>query len=278
MNVVVTGGSGRAGQYIIPELLAHGHRVTNADTKEGPRQGARFLQVDCTDFGEVAAALAGAGAVIHMAAIPNPLVAPEHEVFRINMVSNWNVLQAAEIHGISKVVMASSINAIGAGFSKAPVPPKYFPIDEKHPTRVEDGYAQSKWLGEEMADAFCRRRDMQIASMRFHALMDEETQRTIQQTPVTDPAGRRSMGFWGWTDRRDAARACRLAVEKDWTGHEAFFINARETMLSILTEEAIQSAYPGVPLAHPLPGFTSALNPAKAERILGWVHETKWVR
>lgn len=278
MNVVVTGGSGRAGQYIIPELLAHGHQVTNADTKEGPRQGARFLQVDCTDFGSVVAALDGADAVIHMAAIPNPLVAPEHEVFRINMVSNWNVLQAAEIHGVSKVVMASSINAIGAGFSKAPVPPKYFPIDEKHPTRVEDGYAQSKWLGEEMADAFCRRRDMQIASMRFHALMDEETQRQIQKTPVTDPTGRRSMGFWGWTDRRDAARACRLAIEKDWTGHEAFFINARETMLSISTEEAIQRAYPGVPLAQALPGFTSALDPSKAERILGWVHETKWVR
>ncbi|MEX0763453.1 MAG: NAD(P)-dependent oxidoreductase [Dehalococcoidia bacterium] len=278
MKIVVTGGSGRAGRHIIPELVAHGHEIVNADTQRGPEQGARFADVDCTDFGQAVAVLKGADAVIHMAAIPNPLVAPEHVVFRINMVSNWNVLEAAEIHGIRKVVMASSINAIGAGFSKAPVAPLYFPIDEQHPTRVEDGYAQSKWLGEEMADAFCRRRDMQIASMRFHALMDEETQRAQQEKPITGATGRRSMGFWGWTDRQDAARACRLAIEKDWTGHEAFFINGRDTVLSIPTEEAIEQAYPGVPLKNLLPGFASALDTSKAERILGWVHEAEWKR
>ena len=71
----------------------------------------------------------GAAAIIHMAAIPNPLMAPEHEVFRVNMVSNWNVLEAAEIHDIPKLALASSVNAIGAVFSKAPVVPEYFPID-----------------------------------------------------------------------------------------------------------------------------------------------------
>ena len=58
--------------------------------------------------------------------------------------------------------------------------PCIFPIDEEHPTRAEDSYSQSKWLGEEMADGFCRRRDMQIASMRFHALMDDERQADLR--------------------------------------------------------------------------------------------------
>ena len=278
MKIVITGGSGRAGRNIIPELIGNGHEVVNADLTPGPAQGARFVRVECVDFGQVVSVMRGADAVIHMAAIPNPLMLPEHEVFRINMVSNWNVLEAAEIHGIQKVVMASSINAIGASFSKGPVAPHYFPIDELHPTRVEDGYAQSKWLGEEMADAFCRRRDMQIASMRFHALMDEETQENLQMKPITDPTGRQAMGYWGWTDRQDAARACRLAIEKDWAGHEAFFINGRDTILSIPTEEAIELAYPGVPMKKSLPGFASALDASKAERILGWVHETEWAR
>jgi UDP-glucose 4-epimerase len=278
MKVVVTGGTGRAGRYIIPELIAHGHEVVNADLVPGPEQGAFFTKVDFTDFGQTVAALKGMDAVIHMAAIPDPLVAPEHVVFRVNMVSNWNVLEAAEIHGIRKVVMASSINAIGAVYSKAAVPPLYFPIDEEHPTRVEDGYALSKWLGEEMAVAFCRRREMQIANMRFHGLMDEETQLRLQETPITDPGGRRAMAFWGWTDRQDAARACRLAIEKDWTGHEAFFINGRDTTLSIPTEDAIEKVYPGVPLKKPLPAFTSAIDTSKAQRILGWVHQKEWVR
>jgi nucleoside-diphosphate-sugar epimerase len=167
------------------------------------------------------------------------------------------------------LALASSVNAIGAVFSKAPVAPEYFPIDEQRPTRVEDGYDQSKWLGEEMANAVCRCREVQIASMRFHALMDDETQRKRQEVPVTKPTGKSSMDFWGWTDLQDAARACRLAIEKDWRGHEVFFINGDEATLSIPTFEAIVRVYPGVPLRKPLDGFASVLDTSKAERIMG---------
>jgi nucleoside-diphosphate-sugar epimerase len=130
-----------------------------------------------------------------------------------------------------------------------------------------------------MANAFCRRRsDVQIASMRFHALMDEEMQKRIQDDPITDPRGGRALGFWGWTDRRDAATACRLAIEKNWAGHEAFFISDDETALAIPTVEAIAAVYPGVELRKALPGFASALDNAKAKRILGWEHTADWVR
>ena len=94
----------------------------NADITSGPDQGARVVAVDVIDFGQVVTVTKGAAAIIHMAAIPNPLMAPEHEVFRVNMVSNWNVLEAAEIHDIPKLALASSVNAIGAVFSKAPGP------------------------------------------------------------------------------------------------------------------------------------------------------------
>ena len=116
-----------------------------------------------------------------------------------------------------------------------------------------------------MANAFCRRREVQIAGMRLHALMDDETQR-------------KRPDFWGWTDFQDAARACRFAIEKDWSGHEAFFINGDETTLSIPTLEAIVHVYPGVPLRKPLDGFARVLDTSKAERIMGWVHETQRVR
>ena len=273
MNVVVTGGSGRVGRYIVAELVAHGYDVTNADRVGAPQDGVRFIRVESTDLGEIVAAFKGAEAVVHMAAIPDPLTDPEHVVFRVNMLSNWNVLEAAEIHAIPRVVMASSINAIGATFSKTRVAPLYFPIDEQHPTRVEDGYAQSKWLGEEMAAAFCRRREMQIASLRFHALLDSEEQREAQQRPVTDATDQRgrAKSFWGWTDHSDAARACRLAIERDWSGHEAFFINGTETVLAIPTTQAIDVAYPGVPLHKPLEGFASAIDASKAAEVLGWV-------
>ena len=280
MQVAVTGGSGRIGRYIVREFVEHGWDVTNVDAVPAPELGVRFQRIDVTDYGAVVEALATADAVVHMAAIPDPTRNPEHVVFRVNMLANWNVLAAAELHEIPKVVMASSINAIGASFSKAAVPPLYFPVDEQHPTRAEDGYAQSKWLGEEMAGAFCRRRQMQIASLRFHALLDADEQRQEQRLAISDPAEERgrSTSFWGWADRGDAARACRLALEAEWTGHEAFFINGDETVLAMETREAIERVYPGVALRAPLDGFASAIDNAKAERLLGWRHETRWVR
>jgi len=95
MKIIVTGGSARAGRFIMQEMVSHGYDVVNADITSGPEQGARFVAVDVIDFGQVVTVTKGAAAITHMAAIPNPLMAPEHEVFRVNMVSNWNVLEAA---------------------------------------------------------------------------------------------------------------------------------------------------------------------------------------
>ncbi|MBI2966061.1 MAG: NAD-dependent epimerase/dehydratase family protein [Chloroflexi bacterium] len=276
MKIVVTGGSGRLGQYVIPELLQHGYRVVNADRAAGATGDVRSIRIDVTNFGDVVAALAGADAVIHLAAIANPLDDPEYRVFATNLQADWNVLEAAHVHGIPKLVMASSINAIGAVFSQAAVPPLYFPIDEDHPTRAEDAYSQSKWLGEELAKGFCRRRKVQIASMRFHGLWDHARQRAHHASPNSDPFGRPAMQFWGWLDRWDAARACRLAIERDWEGHKAFFLNAADTTLTIPTEEAIRRAYPGVPIRKPLAGFSAAIDTGHAERVLGWRPERSW--
>ena len=95
MRVVVTGGSGKAGSAIIPELLEHGYEVLNVDA--APRDGSTpFMRADVTDFGQTLSVLNGADWVIHMAAIPSPVFNPPEVVFSTNTVSTWNVLQAAE--------------------------------------------------------------------------------------------------------------------------------------------------------------------------------------
>ncbi|NQW17408.1 MAG: NAD(P)-dependent oxidoreductase [Chloroflexi bacterium] len=276
MKVLVTGGSGRAGRYIIPELRSHGHEVVSTDRVPDDSSDVSFMRIDTTDLGAVISVSRDMDAIVHMSAIPNPGRDPEAEVFRVNMLSNWNVLEAAEIHGINKVVMASSVNAVGAIYSHSLVPPHYFPIDEEHPTRAEDAYSQSKWLGEEMAEAFCRRRPMQIASMRFHGLMDVAGQQKLKTSGGKTATPFEAMHFWGWVDIRDAARSCRLALEVDWTGHEAFFINGDETSLSTPTMEAIEQGYPGVKIRKPLEGTVTALDITKAENILGWKPEYHW--
>jgi nucleoside-diphosphate-sugar epimerase len=282
MKVLVTGGSGRAGEYIMAELEAHGHTCVNGDVsppKPGTHDsGALFQRVNFTDYGQTIAVMKGIDAVVHMAAIPAPNMDAEHVVFRVNMLSNWNVLEAAELYGIDKIVMASSINAVGAGWGADLFVPEYFPVDEAHPTRVQDAYSQSKWLGEQMADAFCRRRpNLQVASMRFHALWNPETaEQHMKQGDKQTTAGRIAMGFWSWVGRHDAARACRLALEKEFGGHEAFFINASDTVLELPTEEVISREYGEVFYRRPLPDFTSPLDISKAARLLDWEPVESW--
>ncbi len=284
-KVLVTGSAGRAGTYIVQDLLAHDYEVVGVDTIP-PRgtnatrsQGYTFKSVDVTDFGQVLSVMKGCEAVIHMAAIPNPNNVPEHEMFRINMMSNWNVLEAAEVLGIGKIVMASSINAVGAGFSKGITPRPYFPMDEDHPTFAEDGYALSKWLGEEMGETFVRRRPgkVQIASMRFHGLKSKERQQEMRANrEIEDAHNKSAKNFWGWTDIAEAARACVLAIEVDFEGHEAFFINSEDTSAEEPTEELIKKVYPEAEFRSPMPGHTTAISVEKAKRILGWKPESTW--
>jgi UDP-glucose 4-epimerase len=284
-KVLVTGATGRAGGYIVKDLLDHDYEVVGIDknmpagTRENRIPGYTFKAVDVTDFGQVVSAMKGCDAVIHMAAITNPVVAPESEVFRVNMMANWNVLEAAEIHGASKIVLASSVNAIGAVFSKGITPRAYFPIDEEHPTLAEDAYSQGKWLGEQMADAFVRRRPggVQIASMRFHGLWDRERQAAVNAAPERHGAyTTNAMHFWGWTDFTEAARACVLAIEVKFGGHEAFFLNGNDTSADEPTEELIRKVYPEAEIRTPMPGNATAISVEKAKRVLGWQLKVTW--
>ena len=284
-TVFVTGATGRAGQFIVSDLLENGYNVVGVDqnsptdTRQQRVPGYTFKFVDVTDFGQVLSAMKNCDAVIHMAAITNPIIAPEHEVFRVNMTGNWNVLEAAEIHGISKVVLASSVNAVGGVFSKGITPRPYFPMDEEHPTFAEDAYSQGKWIGEQMGDAFVRRRpgEVQIASMRFHGLMDRERQAALNAADERHGAyGTNAMHFWGWTDFAEAARACVLAIEVDFDGHEVFFINSEDTSADEPTEELIKKVYPEAEIRSPMPGNASAISVEKAKRLLGWQPKATW--
>jgi UDP-glucose 4-epimerase len=236
---------------------------------------AGYRQADVNDYGQTLYALDGVEAVVHMARA-SPHASP-NTVFRVNTMTTWNVLEAAETLGIGKLVLASSVNAIGALLNIRRVAPEYFPIDEQHSTRAQDAYSISKWTGEQIADGFARRlaaqdRTLQIASFRLHALLDDES---VAGAHCNDPE-RQAAVFWSYTSLRECARACRLALEASWTGHEVFFVNATDTTLSMPTEQAIAQCYPGVPLRRPLPGFSSVLDTGKAQQFFGWEHQISW--
>ncbi|MDE0445821.1 MAG: NAD(P)-dependent oxidoreductase [Spirochaetaceae bacterium] len=285
MKLVVFGGSGRIGRHVVGELIAHGHTVINADRSPPPhvtwlydQAGAElYVHTDLSRLGDVVSVLRGADGLVQLAAIPNPTGHVAAEVFHTNMVTDFNVLEAADLLGIPKLVMSSSINALGASFNGGVVAPRYFPIDEEHETRCEEIYSTTKWLGEELAAAYGRRREVQIASLRYTWVMDEAIrERTRAGGDPLAQQERGAKGLWSWIDIRDVAGACRLALEASWRGHERFWINAADTILDLRTTDALARWYPGVPLKAALDGHAAVLSIAKARRLLGWQPAHSW--
>src|SRR5581483_10844675 len=97
VRVLVTGGAGRIGRWVVRELVAHQHAVTIYDRVPPSEQpaGVEYKLGDCDDLGGVYDVMRGHDAVIHLAAIPSNRHHPYPTVFRTNVVSTYNVGEAA---------------------------------------------------------------------------------------------------------------------------------------------------------------------------------------
>src|ERR1700712_4956228 len=98
MKVLVTGGNGRAGRWVVRDLAAAGHDVVNVDLAPAPalELPGEFCQVDLTDAGQVYDVLAQyrPDGVAHLAANPSPSGHARVSVFDNHVVSAHNLLQA----------------------------------------------------------------------------------------------------------------------------------------------------------------------------------------
>src|SRR5919201_47143 len=140
MKILVTGGRGKVGQFVVQELVNSGHEITVFDRVAGPERGTvKYLVGDVQDLGQVMEAMQGTEAVIHLAAIHNPNITTAAVTYQTNVVGSFNVHQAAFRLGIKRVVSASSNAVVGWSYSQNFMP-DYLPIDEEHPLRPEDPY------------------------------------------------------------------------------------------------------------------------------------------
>ena len=274
-TIALTGGSGRIGRAIAAAALRRGHRVVSidraapAEAQDG--ENLRFVQADIADYDALVEAFQGCDALIHMAAIPSPGHHPDHVVHNNNVVGSYNAMRAAIEVGITRIVQASSVNAIGLSFSRE-AHFDYLPIDEAHPNYTEEPYSLSKWICEQQADTFARRYSrLRIASMRFHLVVEEKAQARAVYGFATKAA---SKHLWAYTFYDSAARACLLALDAPFRGHEVFYIVAPDTVMDVPSLELARRFFPDVPIRGDLSGNRAFFSSAKAERMLGWRHDS----
>ncbi|MDQ4078715.1 MAG: NAD(P)-dependent oxidoreductase [Chloroflexota bacterium] len=275
MRVIVTGGSGLTGRHVVAELVAHGYEVLNVDRVPPNQPLAPYKLVEMEELGQVYGSLSGADAIVHLAAIPRPTFHTNEVVFRTNVISTYHVFEAAAQLGIARVVWASSMSVLGFPFYYRPFAPRYVPVDEAHPRLPQDVYALSKVLGEEMAEAFVRRSSMTVVSLRLAWVHTPESFRE-QLVPLWEDHAAGASNLWAWLDARDAARAARLALEAELSGHEPFFIAARTSFMREPSADLVRRVYPESTIRPGLQGNGSLISTEKAERLLGYRPVHPW--
>jgi nucleoside-diphosphate-sugar epimerase len=277
MNLIVTGGSGRAGRYAVRELDAAGHEVVNLDRMRPaePLPG-RFIQLDLTDAGEVYDAMAQVRpeGVCHIAANPSPSGYPRQQTFGNNVLSTYNVMQAAGDSGVRRLIYASS--EMATGWLTTDALPAQFPFGEEDRVASPNAYALSKYIGEVIADSMVvRYPEMSICSLRINNIILPERYDTLKYRRENFPAG--GGNFWSYIDVRDVASAFRAALEGESKGHEVFLIAAADTCLDTPLAGAIERHYGSG--ARYEPGFgdyQSAFDCRKIERFFGWKAQYSW--
>ena len=106
--------------------------------------------------------------------------------------------------------------------------------------------------------------------MRFHLVVDERAQAGAVYGFVTKDA---SKHLWAYTLYDSAARACLLALDAPFKGHEVFYIVAPDTVMDMPSLELAAQFFPHVPIRGDLDGNRAFFSSAKAERMLGWRHD-----
>ncbi len=286
-SVVVTGGSGKAGRAVIRDLLDHGYSVMNVDLTPPAEALCHFMKADLNDMGQAVDVLRQAAgtvdrrrmglgrpdAVIHLAGIPAPGLTADAVVFRNNMMTTYNIFSAATLLGLPRIVWASSETTYGLPFTRTP--PAFAPVTEAHVLAPETGYALAKSLCEEMAREMHRwNPTTRFAGLRISNIFEAHDYAQIPS--FWDDITLRQWNLWSWVDSRDVAQACRLAMEADIPGAEAFTIAAADTLMRQPSRQLMAEGFPEVSVSNDLGEFDTLLSIDKARQVLGYAPQHTW--
>jgi UDP-glucose 4-epimerase len=277
MKILVTGGSGLIGRYVVKELLS-GHAVETLDIKVPERTDVTHHLIDLFDVASLAKTVREFDVVVHLAGIPHPLNDPAERVFRTNAVGTFNLLEACAANDIRKVVFISSESVLGFAFSTTRMWPEYLQIDEHHPLRAQDPYGLSKIACEQLCNGFSRRTGMQTICLRPPWVWVPEPAEIRMYTELRREYKKWYKNLWAYIHVFDVAAAVRKCVESTTLPtHDSFFICANETWVDHDTRQLVADYYPETKnISSDLSGNFSLISCEKARSAFGFKPELTW--
>lgn len=123
MNILITGGAGFIGSHLTDRILASGGRVRVLDNLSTGKlenlpkgnKSLEFVRGDIQEWKTVSDCVHGMDAVVHLAAVASVQASVDHpmETHRTNFDGTLNLLEASRVHGIKRMIYASSAAVYG---------------------------------------------------------------------------------------------------------------------------------------------------------------------
>lgn len=153
----LTGATGFIGGHVAIQLVEKGWniRALCRNPSPGPwlpTEEIDWRQGDLRDFDSVYRAMTGCETVFHVAADYRLWVRNPKEIYENNVDGTANILRAALLQGVDRLVYTSSVGALGLNSDGTPA-------DENTPVQLQDmvgHYKRSKFLAERKAEEFVR--------------------------------------------------------------------------------------------------------------------------
>jgi UDP-glucose 4-epimerase len=185
MKYLVTGGAGFIGSNIVDRLINEGHDVVVIDNEYSDAHESFYWndkatnhKLDIRNYKAIEHLFAGIDFVFHLAAeariqpaIENPVAAVE-----INVVGTCNILQAARVHNVKRVIYSSTSSAYGLKNS--------IPLKESMPKDCLNPYSVSKTAGEELCKMYTDLFGLETITFRYFNVYGERQPLKGQYAPV----------------------------------------------------------------------------------------------
>ena len=172
MKILVTGGAGFLGKYVVKSILNYGHSLTvfdnfsnssNIDLKTLEKFGTKIIKGDITEIKDTDIATMDQDIVIHLAAkisvsesVKNP-----NETFNVNVRGTKNLLLSCKKNHVKKIIVSSSAAVYGETKLST------IKLTENSKTNPISPYGESKLEMERIIEEFCLENGINYVILRI---------------------------------------------------------------------------------------------------------------
>ncbi len=275
MKVLVTGGGGFLGRYVVEQLVARGDEVISFSRGTYPelaQLGVQTIQGDLQDAEAIKKACVGVEIVFHTAARPG-FWGTRASFYGPNVIGTENVIAACRANGVSRLVYTSSPSVIFDNTAQSG-------IDECHPypQKYENFYSETKALGEQKVIQ-ANGPDLLTCALRPHLIFGPRDRHLLPRVIAAGRAGTLPQVGDGrnrvdLTYVQDAARAHLLAADRLVPGSpvagSVYFISQDEPVMLWPWLSALFAALNVPPIRLRVPLWTART----IGGVLEWLYRT----